>query len=162
MINKIIPLLAVAMMGNGVMAFWRMPCSRSGLARIDPIISPGEIASHVHTIHGSSGKLAPSPHIPFCTLLPRRIARSEGGISPFTRRQCVWISAHLETWIKSPHAHKFTGFGPSSGFSDLRAGDCTSCEVAEDKSVYWTPPPYFRNSATGEFSEVNQVGGMLA
>lgn len=38
-------------------AFWRMECrGRVGLARIDPIISPGEVSQHVHAIHGSSGK----------------------------------------------------------------------------------------------------------
>jgi hypothetical protein len=38
-------------------AFWRMECKgRSGLARIDPLVSPGEVAQHVHAIHGSGGK----------------------------------------------------------------------------------------------------------
>ncbi|EJT74004.1 hypothetical protein GGTG_07854 [Gaeumannomyces tritici R3-111a-1] len=37
-------------------AFWRMECRvRSGLARIDPLVSPGEVAQHVHSIHGSGG-----------------------------------------------------------------------------------------------------------
>ncbi|KKK17434.1 hypothetical protein P175DRAFT_0532474 [Aspergillus ochraceoroseus IBT 24754] len=37
-------------------AFWRLPChGRSGLARIDPLVSPGEPSYHVHTVHGSSG-----------------------------------------------------------------------------------------------------------
>lgn len=37
-------------------AFWRMECpGRVGLARIDPIIDPGTISKHVHSIHGSSG-----------------------------------------------------------------------------------------------------------
>jgi Domain of unknown function (DUF1996) len=39
-----------------VSAFWRMECrSRSGIARIDPIVSPGNISDHLHTVHGSSG-----------------------------------------------------------------------------------------------------------
>ncbi|KAF4120756.1 protein of unknown function (DUF1996) [Geosmithia morbida] len=38
----------------GANAFWRMECpGRSGLGRIDPIISPGEISAHVHAIAGS-------------------------------------------------------------------------------------------------------------
>lgn len=38
-------------------AFWRMECrGRVGLARIDPMVSPGEVAQHAHVIHGSSGK----------------------------------------------------------------------------------------------------------
>lgn len=39
-------------------AFWRMECrARSGLARIDPLISPGEVAQHLHSIHGGGGKI---------------------------------------------------------------------------------------------------------
>lgn len=38
-------------------AFWRMECrARSGLGRIDPLMNPGEAASHAHAIHGSNGK----------------------------------------------------------------------------------------------------------
>ena len=38
-------------------AFWRMECrGRTALARIDPIVNFGETATHVHTLHGSSGK----------------------------------------------------------------------------------------------------------
>lgn len=37
-------------------AFWRMEChGQVGLARIDPLVSPNEVAQHVHAIHGSSG-----------------------------------------------------------------------------------------------------------
>ncbi|KAI9367308.1 hypothetical protein BJX61DRAFT_317305 [Aspergillus egyptiacus] len=37
-------------------AFWRLPCrGRSGLARMDPLVNPGEPSYHVHTVHGSSG-----------------------------------------------------------------------------------------------------------
>jgi len=40
---------------NPVDAFWRMPCrARSGLARLDPLMNPGEIADHLHAIHGGS------------------------------------------------------------------------------------------------------------
>ncbi|KAF2198806.1 hypothetical protein GQ43DRAFT_143125 [Delitschia confertaspora ATCC 74209] len=36
-------------------AFWRMEChSRTGLARIDPIVEPGIVSSHAHTVHGGS------------------------------------------------------------------------------------------------------------
>lgn len=40
-------------------------------------------------------------------------------------------------------------------------GDCTSCEVSEAKSAYWTPGLYFLDSETGEYTLVEQVGGML-
>lgn len=42
---------------GGAHAFWRMECpGRVGLARLDPIIDPGKISMHAHSIHGSSGK----------------------------------------------------------------------------------------------------------
>ncbi|KAK4621614.1 hypothetical protein CLAFUR4_07467 [Fulvia fulva] len=38
---------------GGAAAFWRMPCrSETGFARIDPLVDPGDIADHVHTITG--------------------------------------------------------------------------------------------------------------
>ncbi|OIW29994.1 hypothetical protein CONLIGDRAFT_575792 [Coniochaeta ligniaria NRRL 30616] len=47
---------AVAAFAGSSDAFWRMVCKgRAGLARIDPLVSPGEVAQHVHSIHGSSG-----------------------------------------------------------------------------------------------------------
>lgn len=55
----------------------------------------------------------------------------------------------------------FTGFGASTDYAALRAGDCTSCQVEQDKSAYWTPSLYFEAS-DGTFTLVNQVGGMLA
>lgn len=39
-----------------VAAFWRMPCpGRLVLERADPIISPGAVSGHVHTVSGGSG-----------------------------------------------------------------------------------------------------------
>lgn len=35
-------------------AFWRMSCSIIQTGRIDPIVSPGEVSSHVHKISGAS------------------------------------------------------------------------------------------------------------
>ncbi|KAF4457759.1 hypothetical protein F53441_383 [Fusarium austroafricanum] len=47
--------LSVGLVGNAH-AFWRMECpGRVGLARIDPIVDPGTISKHAHSIHGSSG-----------------------------------------------------------------------------------------------------------
>ena len=37
-------------------AFWRMSCSVIQEGRIDPIVSPGKVASHVHKISGASSK----------------------------------------------------------------------------------------------------------
>ncbi|KAE9364689.1 hypothetical protein N431DRAFT_355117 [Stipitochalara longipes BDJ] len=89
-------------------AFWRMPCrTRSGLARIDPLVSPGVISQHAHAIHGSSG------------------------------------------------------FSIDSSYNDLISGSCTSCQVTQDKSAYWTPALYFVDGG-GQYHLVDQVGGMLA
>ncbi|TVY13974.1 hypothetical protein LARI1_G009154, partial [Lachnellula arida] len=66
------------------------------------------------------------------------------------------ISDHMHT------IHGSSGFSDTAATAELLAGDCTSCQVTQDKSAYWTPALYFQNSATGEFSLVDQVGGMLA
>jgi hypothetical protein len=39
--------------------------------------------------------------------------------------------------------------------------DCTSCEVTQDQSAYWTPPLYFEHK-DGTVEMVPNVGGMLA
>ncbi|KAF2179811.1 hypothetical protein K469DRAFT_296481 [Zopfia rhizophila CBS 207.26] len=45
----------VAAMSGATDAFWRMEChSRTGLARMDPLVEPDEIANHGHVIHGGS------------------------------------------------------------------------------------------------------------
>lgn len=37
-------------------AFWRMPCDNyNGTYRLDPIMSPGQLSAHAHTLHGGSG-----------------------------------------------------------------------------------------------------------
>lgn len=89
-------------------AFWRMPCrSQTGIGRIDPIVDPGEVSSHVHTIHG-------------------------GG-----------------------------GMGFNADYQSLTSSNCTSCEVTQDHSAYWTPALYFMYT-DGTAVMVPQVGGMLA
>ncbi|GJC90610.1 hypothetical protein ColLi_13448 [Colletotrichum liriopes] len=46
----------VGFFAAGADAFWRMECpSRVGLTRVDPLMSFGGAAPHVHAIHGSSG-----------------------------------------------------------------------------------------------------------
>lgn len=56
----------------------------------------------------------------------------------------------------------YTAFSATSGTADLLGSDCTSCQVSQDKSAYWTPALYFQDQATGKFSLVEQVGGMLS
>ncbi|PLN77645.1 hypothetical protein BDW42DRAFT_155499 [Aspergillus taichungensis] len=89
-------------------AFWRLPCrGRSGLARMDPLMDPGEPSYHVHAVHGSGA------------------------------------------------------FSMSSDADVLKAADCTSCEVKQDKSAYWAPALYFIDE-DGDAELVDEVGGMLA
>lgn len=45
-----------ALLASPVTAYWRMPCPGRVLTeRIDPIVNPGAIASHVHTVSGGNG-----------------------------------------------------------------------------------------------------------
>ena len=39
-------------------AFWKIQCNQlsGGIARIDPLISPGKPSDHAHTIKGGSSK----------------------------------------------------------------------------------------------------------
>ncbi|CAF3487852.1 hypothetical protein SNK03_012008 [Fusarium graminearum] len=55
MMLKSIAAVSAGLVGSAH-AFWRMECpGRVGLARLDPIIDPGTVSKHVHSIHGSSG-----------------------------------------------------------------------------------------------------------
>ncbi|GAO46748.1 hypothetical protein SAICODRAFT_28840 [Saitoella complicata NRRL Y-17804] len=88
-------------------AFWRLPCGAPVVVeRMDPIVNPGLVSSHVHTIMGSD-------------------------------------------------AINFT-----NTFNSLRAADCTTCQVTEDLSNYWTPNLWFQHP-NGSFTSVPQIGGML-
>jgi hypothetical protein len=37
-------------------AFWRMNCANMMVGRVDPIVNPGAVAAHVHTVQGGSSK----------------------------------------------------------------------------------------------------------
>jgi hypothetical protein len=37
-----------------VNAFWRMGCSNLEIGRLDPVVQPGIVSNHVHTIVGGS------------------------------------------------------------------------------------------------------------
>lgn len=41
------------------------------------------------------------------------------------------------------------------------AGSCSSCQVKQDKSAYWTPAMYFQHADTGKLEIIPQTGGML-
>jgi hypothetical protein len=52
-----------------VNAFWRAECrSSSGIARIDPIVTPGNVSDHLHIVHGSSG--TSSAHVSLLSITP--------------------------------------------------------------------------------------------
>lgn len=49
-------LVLLATLISTVSAFWRMPCpSRLIQERIDPVVYPGFVSAHVHTVSGGSG-----------------------------------------------------------------------------------------------------------
>ncbi|OJJ48972.1 hypothetical protein ASPZODRAFT_60273 [Penicilliopsis zonata CBS 506.65] len=61
------------------------------------------------------------------------------------------------------HAHAVEGsgnFALSVTEDSLRASNCTSCAVLQDRSAYWAPPLYFLHT-NGSAELVEQVGGML-
>ncbi|KAJ5794975.1 hypothetical protein N7457_001574 [Penicillium paradoxum] len=50
---KALLVACITLFPSSATAFWRLPCrGRSGLARLDPIVEPGEISSHTHAVHG--------------------------------------------------------------------------------------------------------------
>ncbi|MCJ1393462.1 hypothetical protein MMC18_006337 [Xylographa bjoerkii] len=99
-------LVYLSILGN-TNALWRLQCEGVvAIAPLDPIMSPGETGSHVHTVKGSSG------------------------------------------------------FSSSATAADLLNGNCTSCQVQQDHSAYWTPALYFMDS-NGITTAVPEVAGHL-
>ncbi|KAK4501816.1 hypothetical protein PRZ48_007625 [Zasmidium cellare] len=103
-VSSVLTALALLYADN-VNAFWRMNCGIIQRGRIDPLVSPGQIAAHVHTIVGASN---------------------------------IGINATYET---------------------LFASECTSCEIRDDKSAYWTPEMYYQYP-NGSFYEVPHHGAV--
>ncbi|KAF8243576.1 hypothetical protein K440DRAFT_656164 [Wilcoxina mikolae CBS 423.85] len=65
--------------------------------------------------------------------------------------------------LPAHHAHAVHGGnGLTEGCSndELRASDCTSCKVTEDKSGYWAPNLYWEKP-DGTLQSLEQKGGML-
>lgn len=48
--------ILVAFCVENVEAFWRMNCAHIQRGRVDPLVSPGRIAGHAHSIIGGSSK----------------------------------------------------------------------------------------------------------
>lgn len=54
---KVTQTVTALALASGVSAFWRMPCrSRTGLARMDPLVDEGQVSGHVHSIFGGGSK----------------------------------------------------------------------------------------------------------
>ncbi|KAF2157675.1 WSC-domain-containing protein [Myriangium duriaei CBS 260.36] len=49
-----VSLLSIALLAGNAHAFWRMSCALINTGRIDPIVNPGAISAHAHTIVGAS------------------------------------------------------------------------------------------------------------
>ena len=50
--------VALAALVGETTAFWRMNCANIMFGRIDPIVNPGLVSAHVHTIQGSSSEFS--------------------------------------------------------------------------------------------------------
>ncbi|KAL8999994.1 MAG: hypothetical protein Q9169_001239 [Polycauliona sp. 2 TL-2023] len=60
----------------------------------------------------------------------------------------------------SGHVHKFAGasnVNAQSTYESLLQAPCSSCEIQDDKSAYWTPQLYYQH-ANGSFEEVPNRG----
>ena len=56
-VTRITALVIIFSSFQSTYALWRLQCEGiSGMARIDPLVSPGKASSHMHTIKGGSGK----------------------------------------------------------------------------------------------------------
>ena len=77
---------AAAILPGAVDAFWRMDChSRSGLARIDPIVTPGKVSSHVHAVHGGSSKYIHSLYSLFIPIVENILGKKVGHCDELTQ-----------------------------------------------------------------------------
>ncbi|KAG0642261.1 hypothetical protein HOY80DRAFT_917857 [Tuber brumale] len=84
--------------------------------------------------------------------LPCRQSLTVERIDPLT--QFGLVGEHVHT------IHGGNRFSESSLEADLLQSSCSSCQVKQDRSAYWTPVLYFQDEA-GNFNAVNQTGGML-
>lgn len=51
--------VALSALVDPAAAFWRLPCQgRLAVARMDPIVNPGEVSPHIHAIHGGESTFA--------------------------------------------------------------------------------------------------------
>ncbi|KAK5166109.1 uncharacterized protein LTR77_008370 [Saxophila tyrrhenica] len=101
-----VPATVALLFLGGVDAFWRMNCGIIHTGRVDPLVNPGAVAAHAHTIVGGSN------------------------------------------------------IGVNATFNTLLNSECTSCEIAADKSAYWTPILYYQYP-NNTFLEVPHSGSVV-
>ncbi|KAI1773881.1 WSC-domain-containing protein [Hypoxylon cercidicola] len=90
------------------------------------------------------------------------------GATAYWRMSCGLIQTgrldpNISPGAVSAHVHKVSGasnFGLSNTYEDLLASRCTSCEVQDDKSAYWTPQLYYER-VNGSFEEVPNGGTVV-
>lgn len=99
-------LLGLLILASSADAFWRMSCGIIQTGRVDPIISPGKVAGHVHKVSGASN------------------------------------------------------FGLTNTFEDLQSSQCTTCDIQDDKSAYWTPQLFYQHG-NGTFQLVPNGGTVI-
>ncbi|KAM0281361.1 hypothetical protein ACHAO9_010732 [Fusarium lateritium] len=86
----------------------------------------------------------------------------------FWRMSCSIIQSGRVDPIIAPgtfsaHVHKLSGasnINIDSTFESLQASRCTSCEVQDDKSAYWTPQLFYQH-ANGSFQMVPNGGTVV-
>lgn len=54
-----------------------------------------------------------------------------------------------------------TGISPSSTVDELLASECTSCEISQDHSAYWSPNLMFFDQDTNKYEVVPEVAGHI-
>jgi len=78
--NPVLVLVLVLFLFNGLSsAFWRMSCSVIQTGRIDPVVSPGKVASHVHKISGAQSKSSSFTSLPRCLVACLHLLRAVSG-----------------------------------------------------------------------------------
>ncbi|KAF4470185.1 fungistatic metabolite [Fusarium albosuccineum] len=89
-------------------------------------------------------------------------------VDAYWRMSCSLIQTGRVDPIIAPgrvaaHVHKISGasnMGISATYDDLQASRCTSCEIQDDKSAYWTPQLFYQHG-NGSFEMVPNDGTVV-
>ncbi|KAJ3526946.1 hypothetical protein NM208_g10945 [Fusarium decemcellulare] len=89
-------------------------------------------------------------------------------VDAYWRMSCSLIQTGRVDPIIAPgrvaaHVHKLSGasnIGVSATYDDLQASRCTSCEIQDDKSAYWTPQLFYQHG-NGSFEMVPNDGTVV-